>query len=89
MFIIKIVIETIYSYCINFQIAAYFYNTKLKMELVREEMVFDTYHVSFQVEFDNKSYDLRENLFLARDEMNLPLKGDIIFEFFPFSILFG
>ena len=69
--------------------ASHFYGTELKIELLREEMEFDTCHVIFQVEFDNKAFAHQENLSLVRDEMSLPLRGSIIFEIFPFCILFG
>ncbi|KAL7635086.1 UNVERIFIED_CONTAM: hypothetical protein RMT77_014071 [Armadillidium vulgare] len=71
------------------EVARHFYNTDIKIELIREEMEFDTSHVIFQVEFDNKAFSQQENLILYRDEMSLPLRGNIIFEIFPFCILFG
>ncbi|XP_063861386.1 soluble guanylate cyclase 88E-like isoform X2 [Scylla paramamosain] len=71
------------------QVASHFYNTDMKVELVREEFIFDTTHVTFQLTFDNRAYANQINLTLIREERSLPLRGNILFEIFPFCILFG
>ncbi|XP_050738004.1 soluble guanylate cyclase 88E-like isoform X2 [Eriocheir sinensis] len=71
------------------QVASHFYNTDMKVELVREELIFDTSHVTFQLTFDNRAYTNQANLILIREEKSLPLRGNILFEIFPFCILFG
>ncbi|KAF2353260.1 Heme-NO binding [Trinorchestia longiramus] len=70
------------------EVARHFYNADLEIELIREDMQFDTSHVVFQLTFDNEAYSKQMNLCQLRAEDNLPLRGHIIFEIFPFCLLF-
>uniref|UniRef100_A0A6A7FMP9 guanylate cyclase n=3 Tax=Hirondellea gigas TaxID=1518452 RepID=A0A6A7FMP9_9CRUS len=71
------------------EVARHFYNSELEIELIREDMQYDTSHVVFQLTFDNEAYSKQLNLNQMRAEDNLPLKGHIIFEIFPFCLLFN
>ncbi|KAK7068740.1 Soluble guanylate cyclase 88E [Halocaridina rubra] len=71
------------------QVAKYFYDCPLEMELLQEEFVFDTSHVTFQLTFDNRAFSNQVSLTLLREENVLPLKGNMLFEIFPFCILFS
>ncbi|XP_047736437.1 soluble guanylate cyclase 88E [Hyalella azteca] len=71
------------------EVARHFYNADLEIELIREDMQFDTSHVVFQLTFDNEAYSKQMNLCQLRAEDNLPLRGHIIFEIFPFCLLFN
>ncbi|XP_071545685.1 soluble guanylate cyclase 88E [Panulirus ornatus] len=71
------------------QVARHFYNTDMEIELLREEFILDTTHVTFQLTFDNQAFSNQINLTLIREEQTLPLKGNMLFEIFPFCILLG
>ncbi|XP_042225179.1 soluble guanylate cyclase 88E-like isoform X2 [Homarus americanus] len=71
------------------QVAHHFYNTKMEVELVSEKFIFDTSHVTFQLTFDNQAFSNQVSLTLIREEQTLPLRGNLLFEIFPFCILFG
>ncbi|XP_068208177.1 soluble guanylate cyclase 88E isoform X2 [Palaemon carinicauda] len=71
------------------QVAKHFYNTDIKIELLSEEAVMDTVQVTFQLTFDNTAFSNQVNLHMARDEQSLPLRGNMLFEIFPFCMLFG
>lgn len=60
----------------------------MQIELMKEEMMFDTLHVTFQLTFDNIAYD-EDTLVLTRDEKFLPVNSNVLFEIFPFCIVFG
>nr|XP_045606017.1 soluble guanylate cyclase 88E-like [Procambarus clarkii] len=71
------------------QVARHFYNTELDVKLIRKEMILETTYVTFQLTFDNQAFANQVNLSLIRDEQVLPLRGNLLFEIFPFCILFG
>nr|XP_053641407.1 soluble guanylate cyclase 88E-like [Cherax quadricarinatus] len=71
------------------QVAKHFYNTEMEVKLVREEFIFDTSYVTFELTFDNQAFTNQMALTLIRDEQMLPLRGNLLFEIFPFCILFG
>ncbi|XP_037087734.1 soluble guanylate cyclase 88E-like [Pollicipes pollicipes] len=70
------------------QVARHFYDTEMKIELVREDSFMDSFHVTFQLTFDNQAYREAHSFQLVRDEQSLPIRASIIFELFPFSIAF-
>lgn len=70
------------------EVARHFYQKDMQIELVREEILFDTVHVTFQLSFDNKAFGL-ESLAMTREEKHLPISASVIFEIFPFCIVFG
>lgn len=60
----------------------------MHIELVREEILFDTVHVTFQLTFDNRAFTLA-SLAMTREEKHLPISAAVLFEIFPFCIVFG
>ncbi|XP_014208623.1 soluble guanylate cyclase 88E [Copidosoma floridanum] len=70
------------------EVARHFYHKDLKIELVREEILFDTVHVTFQLTFDNRAFTLA-SLTMTREEKHLPINASVLFEIFPFCIVFG
>lgn len=70
------------------EVARHFYQKDMQIELVREEILFDTVHVTFQLTFDNKAFGLA-SLAMTREERHLPISASVIFEIFPFCIVFG
>lgn len=71
-----------------FQVARHFYHKEMRIELVREEILFDTVHVTFQLTFDNRAFTLA-SLTMTREEKHLPISASVLFEIFPFCIVFG
>ncbi|XP_063989104.1 soluble guanylate cyclase 88E [Diachasmimorpha longicaudata] len=70
------------------EVARYFYHKELQIELVREEVLFDTVHVTFQLTFDNRAFTFA-SLAMTREEKHLPIGASVLFEIFPFCIVFG
>ncbi|XP_071453162.1 soluble guanylate cyclase 88E-like [Hetaerina americana] len=70
------------------EVARHFYHKEMVIELVKEERVMDTTHVTFQLSFDNRVF-CQTSLTLIRDEKHLPINASVIFEIFPFCIVFG
>ena len=70
-------------------VAETFYKLKLEIEVMDQEVKFDTIHVSFKLTFNNKTGD-RTNSALIREEARLPaVSSSILFEIFPFIIVYG
>ena len=66
-----------------------FYNIKLEISVIDQEVKFDTVHVSFQLSFDNKS-TVKVSSAMLREEARLPaVSSAIMYEIFPFIITFG
>ena len=70
------------------QVARHFYDTDMQIELVREDTFMDSFQFTYQLTFDNRAYREDQSFQLVRDEQSLPIRADIIFELFPFSIAF-
>ncbi|XP_033322486.1 guanylyl cyclase at 88E isoform X1 [Megalopta genalis] len=70
------------------EVARHFYHKELQIELVREEVLFDTVHVTFQLTFDNRAFT-QASLAMTREEKHLPIGAFVLFEIFPFCIVFG
>ncbi|XP_076762847.1 guanylyl cyclase at 88E isoform X3 [Xylocopa sonorina] len=70
------------------EVARHFYHKELQIELVREEVLFDTVHVTFQLTFDNRAFT-QASLAMTREEKHLPIGASVLFEIFPFCIVFG
>ncbi|VVC94582.1 unnamed protein product [Leptidea sinapis] len=52
------------------------------------ELLLDTVHVTFQLTFDNRAFTLA-SLAMTREEKHLPISASVLFEIFPFCIVFG
>ncbi|XP_014295321.2 soluble guanylate cyclase 88E [Microplitis demolitor] len=70
------------------EVARHFYHKELIIELIREEVLFDTVHVTFQLTFDNRAFTFA-SLAMTREEKHLPIGASVLFEIFPFCIVFG
>nr|XP_022900922.1 soluble guanylate cyclase 88E [Onthophagus taurus] len=70
------------------EVARHFYHKEMQIELVREELLFDMVHVTFQLTFDNRAFTLA-SLAMTREEKHLPISASVLFEIFPFCIVFG
>ncbi|XP_060807055.1 soluble guanylate cyclase 88E [Amyelois transitella] len=70
------------------EVARHFYHKEMRIELLREELLFDTVHVTFQLFFDNRAFTLA-SLAMTREEKHLPISAAVLFEIFPFCIVFG
>jgi guanylate cyclase len=60
---------------------------EMRIELVCEEFLNDTLHVTFQLEFDNRAFTLA-SMTMTREEKHLPISASVLFEIFPFCIVF-
>ncbi|KAL1110601.1 hypothetical protein AAG570_008129 [Ranatra chinensis] len=70
------------------EVARHFYHKDMTIELIREEMLMDTVHVTFQLSFDNRAFTLA-SLTMTREEKHLPIGASVLFEIFPFCIVFS
>jgi guanylate cyclase len=71
-------------------VALHFYNTKIQIDLMKEEVVFDTVHVTFQLEFDNQGFMAEDpTLTLFRDEKLMPIQAHVFLDIFPFCLVFA
>ncbi|XP_044749063.1 soluble guanylate cyclase 88E isoform X2 [Coccinella septempunctata] len=70
------------------EVARHFYHKEMKIELIREEILFDMVHVTFQLTFDNRAFTFA-SLAMTREEKHLPISASVLFEIFPFCIVFG
>ncbi|XP_046748258.1 soluble guanylate cyclase 88E isoform X1 [Diprion similis] len=70
------------------EVARHFYHKEMRIELVREEVLFDTVHVTFNLTFDNRAFTFA-SLAMTREEKHLPIGASVLFEIFPFCIVFG
>lgn len=70
------------------EVARHFYHKEMHIELVREEILFDTVHVTFQLTFDNRAFT-QASMAMIREERHLPISASVLFEIFPFCMVFG
>lgn len=73
---------------LNLQVARHFYHKEMHIDLIREEILFDTVHVTFQLTFDNRAFTLA-SLAMTREVKHLPISASVLFEIFPFCVVFG
>lgn len=59
----------------------------MEIDLVNEEIQFDTVHVTFNLRFDNRAFT-QACLSMTRDEKHLPISANVLFEIFPFCIVY-
>jgi len=62
---------------------------KLEMEMKKQEVVFDTVVSTFEMRFENKGYLDFKKALEARKDASMPLRAGVIFEMFPFCILYN
>lgn len=59
----------------------------MEIELVGEEIQLDTVHVTFNLRFDNQAFTIA-CMSMTREEKHLPINASVLFEIFPFAIVF-
>lgn len=60
----------------------------MQIELVKSDFLGETNHYTFQLTFDNRAFSLA-SLAMTREEKHLPISASVLFEIFPFCIVFG
>ncbi|CAO1381025.1 unnamed protein product [Diamesa hyperborea] len=70
------------------QVARHFYHKEMSIELVKSDFLGETNHYTFQLTFDNRAFSLA-SLANTREEKHLPISASVLFEIFPFCIVFG
>ncbi len=70
------------------EIAKVIFGLKIDVKIKRQEVVFDTVVVTYVMEFDNSPYVKVQETLGLQNESSLPIRAHVIFEIFPFSILF-
>lgn len=70
------------------QVARHFYHKEMQIALVKSDLLGETNHYTFQLTFDNRAFSLA-TLAMTREEKHLPISASVLFEIFPFCIVFG
>uniref|UniRef100_A0A182PKI3 guanylate cyclase n=1 Tax=Anopheles epiroticus TaxID=199890 RepID=A0A182PKI3_9DIPT len=70
------------------EVARHFYHKDMQIELVKSDLLGETNHYTFQLTFDNRAFSLA-TLAMTREEKHLPISASVLFEIFPFCIVFG
>jgi guanylate cyclase len=60
----------------------------MTIDLIKSDILGETNHYTFQLTFDNRAYSLA-TLAMTREEKHLPISASVLFEIFPFCIVFG
>ena len=71
------------------EVADKFYGTKVDMKMEKQEVVFDTVVTSFHMKFENKVFIAAKEAEAKVKESSMPVRAAILFEMFPFCILFN
>ena len=58
------------------------------MKMDKQEVVFDTVVTSFDMKFENKVFTAAQESISKLKESSMPIRAAILFEMFPFCILF-
>ena len=58
------------------------------MKFTKQEVLFDTIIITYNLQFDNTAFKIASEAVAARKEASLPIKAGTLFEMFPFCILF-
>ncbi|XP_058115985.1 soluble guanylate cyclase 88E [Anopheles ziemanni] len=70
------------------EVARHFYHKDMQIELVKSDLLGETNHYTFQLTFDNRAFSLA-TMAMTREEKHLPISASVLFEIFPFCIVFG
>jgi len=62
---------------------------KLEIELKKQEVIFDTVVSTYDMKFENQGFIEKQAAQSARKDASMPIRAAIIFEMFPFSILYN
>ena len=64
------------------------YQLPVQVKVTKQEVLFDTVIVTYDLQFDNSAYKGWAERQVMRKEQGLPIKAGTLFEMFPFCILF-
>ena len=53
------------------------------------QVVFDTVVTTYELKFVNKGYDNMKAKHASQQDNSMPIKASVLFEMFPFSILYN
>ena len=70
------------------EIGKQLFKTAITMKITKQEILFDTVIVTYDLQFDNAAFKRWQEAAAARKEASLPIKAGTLFEMFPFCILF-
>ena len=70
------------------EVADKFYGTKMEMKMEKQEVVFDTVVTTFHMKFENTVYIAAQESVAKMKENSMPIRASVLFEMFPFCILF-
>ncbi|XP_059085656.1 soluble guanylate cyclase 88E-like isoform X1 [Tigriopus californicus] len=70
------------------EISKKYFGHRMDIQLKKQEVVFDTVICTFDLFFDNSPYSEWIQTGVERKESSLPIRAAMIFEMFPFCILF-
>ena len=65
-----------------------FYGIKLQMKMEKQEVVFETVISTYSMTFENKVYTDAQMAAAKLKEAAMPVRASILFDMFPFCILF-
>lgn len=60
----------------------------MEIDLIKSDFLGETNHYTFQLSFDNRAFSLA-SLAMTREEKHLPISASVLFDIFPFCIIFG
>ena len=70
------------------EIGKQLFKLPIQMKITKQEVLFDTVIVTYDLHFDNTAFKKWQEAAAARKEASLPIKAGTLFEMFPFCILF-
>ena len=70
------------------EIGKQLFKLPITMKITKQEVLFDTVIVTYDLMFDNTAFKKWQEAAAARKEASLPIKAGTLFEMFPFCILF-
>ena len=70
------------------EIGKQLFKTAITMKITKQEILFDTVIVTYDLQFDNAAFKRWQEAAAARKEASLPIKAGTLFEMFPFCMLF-
>ena len=70
------------------EFAKQLYKLPVQFKVTKQEVLFDTVIVTYDLQFDNSAYAGWAERQAMRKEQGLPIKAGTLFEMFPFCILF-
>ena len=70
------------------EFAKVLYKLPVQVKVTKQEVLFDTLIVTYDLHFDNSAYKGWAERQVMRKEQGLPIKAGTLFEMFPFCILF-